>query len=157
MPDRDKVSGRDVAARESLTSAEDFEIALAQAEALLRNVDQGRARVRLVQSLSVGIPLAVAVALTLAIGAGGSDATTATVLAAVCAAFTAVFVGWLQAFVLIPAGRKVRRDERAMIEIIDVLDELVGTVADREGWSTSRKHLARTRIARFPIGARGAR
>jgi hypothetical protein len=44
-----------------------------------------------------------------------------------------------------------------MLEIIDVLDELAGTVADREGWSTSRRQLARTRIARFPIGARGIR
>ncbi|HEX4833816.1 MAG TPA: hypothetical protein VH478_22305 [Trebonia sp.] len=143
--------------RESPTSGEDFEIALLQAESLLRDVDRSRARVRLTQALSLGIPLAVAVMLTLAIGAGSVGALTALILAAVCAALAALAVGWLQLFILVPAVRRIGRDERAMVEITGVLRELMGTVSEREGWSASRKHLARTRIARFPISSRGSR
>jgi hypothetical protein len=75
----------------------------------------------------------------------------------VCGALTVLAVGWLWAFVTVPALRLIARDEYAMIEIVDVLRELTETVAEREGWSASRQRLTETRIARFSISARGAR
>ena len=48
------------------------------------------------------------------------------------------------------------RDERAMIEILDVLREVLPFVAERESWSNTRYQGARTRIARFPIAAERA-
>jgi len=156
-PDEFSVSRKSKTSGESATTGKDFDDALSQAELLLREVDRSRARLRAVLLVEAGIPLAVAVALTLALSASSASGVTTAVLAAVCGTLTVLAVGWLWAFEIVPALRLIARDEYAMIEIVDVLRELMETVAKREGWSASRQHLARTRIARFPISVRGAR
>jgi hypothetical protein len=141
----------------SPTSGKDFDEALVRAETLLDLVDRGHLRARTVQSVSFVLILAVAFGVTLAIGANRLGVLSAVTLSLAAAVIAALGAGCLTTLVLYPIAKQVRRDERAMIEIIGILRELVELVARSENWSTARQQIARTRIARFPIGSRGIR
>jgi hypothetical protein len=141
----------------SPTSGEDFDEALVRAEILLDHVDRGHLRARTVQSISVTLILAVTFGVALAIGANHLGALSAASLSLVAAVIAVLGAGCLTTLVLHPIAKQVRRDERAMIEIIGILRELMELVARNENWSTAHQQIARTRIARFPIGPRGIR
>ena len=147
----------DSVVREPPTSSTDFEFALARAEVLLREVDRSRDQARRLRSLQAAIPLFVALAAAIAIGASGESFVRAVVMIVVCAVIATLAMGMMQVNMVAPAVRRISRDERAMLEIIGILRELLGAVADNEQWSASRERLARTRIARFPIGPRGVK
>jgi hypothetical protein len=138
--------------KQSPTSGADFDDGLDRAEVLLREVEQGRARVRGALALALVIPLVVALTLTLAIGVSDLTVAARFILVVFGAVLVVVASGSLLAFAIAPGVQRLTRDEYAMIEIVGVLRELMGTVAEREGWSATRQHVARTRIARFPIG-----
>jgi len=143
--------------RGSPTSGADFDDGLSRAEALLRDVDRGQFEARMLQLVATGGILGVAFAVALAIAATSLSVIAATAVAAVGAGTAVLGLWFLGAGVMRPLARRVARDERAMIEIIGVLRELMGVVAEEEKWSASRQQLAKTRIARFPIGPRGLR
>ena len=142
--------------RES-TKGDDFDLALARAEMLLEKIDRSRQHARWLRSLQGVIPLVVALALTLTAETGGVTLLKTLTVAVICGAITILAIGWIQISVLRPIARRIGRDERAMLEIVGVLREILGSVADNEHWSAGRQWLARTRIARFPIGPKGAR
>lgn len=125
-----------------------FDSALSGAESLLRGVDRARVLTgifRVVEAIVLfAAPLAFQVGLT---GGGGASAV---VVALVVVAAVAVIVA-LEALVLRPLARQIRRDERAMTGTIDELRELLGSVAAEGGWSRSTYRQMRIRIERFPL------
>jgi hypothetical protein len=162
VPDKGRfIGGRETSAdgddlkswpKPSPASGADFDEGLDRAEALLREVEQGQVRVRGALALALAIPLVVALILTLAIGVSDLTVVARFILVVFGAVLVVVASGSLLAFVIAPGAQRLSRDEYAMIEIVGVLRELMGTVAEREGWSAIRQHITRTRIARFPIG-----
>jgi hypothetical protein len=141
----------------SPTSGKDFDDALVRAEILLDHVDRGHLRARTVQSIAFILILAVVFGVALAIGANRLGALAAATLSLAAGVIAVLGAGCLTTLVFYPIAKQVRRDERAMIEIIGILRELVELVAQNENWSTARQQIARTRIARFPIGSHGIR
>lgn len=142
------------AKRESRTSSHDFDSALDQAELLLQGVDRTREWTRSARAAQLGLPIIVALALTITIGTHSLNATRAFLTVAICVLITAPIVGWIELAVIVPAKRRISRDERAMLDVIGMLRELLVSVAADEGWSAVRQRLTKARIARFPIGSR---
>lgn len=137
----------------SITGAE-FDVALLKAEQLLDSYDRGRAYIRLSTVAMLAAALAVVIPL------GVIAASVAPLVAAVIIAAGLVGVALLIT-VLLRHTRDlvamVRRDERAMLEVIDMLRELLPDVAREEGWGPARYQIAAARVSRFPIGGRGSR
>lgn len=139
-------------------SSADFEEALGQAEALLGEADRARDRARLVRAGQVGV--VALVALALAISAGTTvkvSALSLAVTSVVCAGVLVLLIGWMEVALVLPARRQISRDERTMIEIVNLLRELQVSVGVDESWSAARQRLVKARIARFPIAGRGLR
>jgi hypothetical protein len=143
--------------REFRTSGKDFEFALDQAESLLREVDRASDRARLGRGLQAGIPFILALVLTIIIGTHAVSAWRVVVTVAICALIVIPVAAWIEIGVVLPAKRRISRDERAMIDVIGMLRELQVAVASDENWSAGRQRLIKARIARFPIGSRSFR
>jgi len=79
------------------------------------------------------------------------------VTSAVCAGVLVLLVSWAEIALVLPARKRVSRDERTMIEIVNLLRELQVSVGADENWSAARQRLVKARIARFPIAGRGLR
>jgi len=137
----------------SITGAE-FDAALDKAEQLLGFYDRGRAHIRLsyvlmlASALAVVIPLGVVAASEAFPGLLG--------ITTVGVVGVALLVVMLRRHVR-ALSATVRRDERAMLEVIDVLRELLPDVAKEEGWGPARYQIAAAWVSRFPIGGRGSR
>jgi hypothetical protein len=138
-------------------SSADFEEALSRAEALLAEADRGRDRARLVRAGQVGVAALVALALAISAGTAGVSAATVLITSAVCAGILVLLIGWAEVALILPAKRRISRDERAIIEIVSLLRELQVSVGADENWSAPRQRLVKARIARFPIAPRGLR
>lgn len=143
----------DRAAPES-TSGADFDAALAQAEALLEQIDWADRRVANLTGLAVaGVAFELALATVLSVASVSGVSRLVLLLGAVAVAVAVVLA--VDRVAIRPLRRSCARDERAMIEIVDLLREVLPFVTKRENWSNTRYQVARTRIARFPIGLRG--
>jgi hypothetical protein len=145
------------AKREARTTGDDFDSALDQAELLLQEADRTRYWTRFVRAAQLGLPIIVALALTITIGTHDLTANKAFLTVAICGLITAPIVGWIELAIIVPAKRRISRDERAMLDIIGMLRELLVSIAADEGWSAVRQRLTKARIARFPIGSRSFR
>lgn len=138
----------------AITGAE-FDEALGRAERLLDSFDRIGARARVSSVLVAGSALAAFLLLALIVATGLPAA------AAVAVAVVGVAGEGLTIVAILRHVRALhamaRRDERAMLEVVDMLRELLPDIAKEEGWGPARVQIAAARVSRFPIGRRGSR
>jgi hypothetical protein len=134
--------------RRALSGAE-FDAALSKAEDLLTDCDRARNRNLIVAVFVLGVwTLAAApVAASRAVG----------VVALLVCVVVALVTGAGAVVVALRGHDNRVRDERAMLELVGLLREMLPRVAEAEGWSSVRYRLVEARIARFPIGPRRRR
>jgi hypothetical protein len=131
----------------------EFDGALDRAEALLSALHVMRRAVGRIRIGQVGSAVAALLA-SAALLSSGADVG-AVVAAVVLGVFlAAVLSASLQLLLIEPLMPRIRRDERAMIELVDTLRELFPHLARREKWSELRRYLVRTRLEQFPVGAK---
>lgn len=136
----------------SRLNGREFEDALGHAETYLKAYEETVVRTRLLASagtasLAFGIGM-TAVALATFVNGGVHAAGAALICAAVLFVFTGITI-YGHGVRLRLAGQ---RDERAALDIIHILRELLPDIADMERWSPARYQLTKARVARFPIG-----
>ena len=145
-------------ARAPRMSSADFEEALGRAEALLKDADRARDRARLVRAGQVSVVALVASALAISAGTTvGVSSLSLAITSAVCAGVLVLLISWAEIALVLPARKRISRDERTMIEIANLLRELQVSVGADESWSAARQRLVKARIGRFPIAGRGLR
>jgi hypothetical protein len=138
-------------AGEPPTLGEDFDRSLAWAEALLAGVERGYERLALVR-----VSLGVAVTGVAFLGIAIIVVTSISWLAAVGVMIMALLViatGLVlaQVWLIAPRRRLLRRDEDAMVEMVEILKQFEPSLSEHESWGHVRRYLARSRFARFPI------
>ena len=134
------------------TTAAEFDEALNHAERLLRTVRELRqtvSRLRVVQATATAVwILAGAVFLTRA----ATSPTEAVLFVVATALALAGIVLGVESLTIRPLMPRIRREERTMIELVDMLRELSSHLARREGWSDMRRFLVRIRLEQFSVG-----
>lgn len=132
----------------------EFDRALDKAERLLDSWDRSQSQLRLTTAL-ISVSVLVTATLLAVVAASATLAVTIPVLA-VAAAGLGLAAFWLNRY-LRALHVVSRRDERAMLEVIDVLRELLPDIARAERWGPARYQITTARVSRFPVGRRGTR
>jgi hypothetical protein len=142
----------------SVTTGADIEDALRRAETLMASAEDAARRRRALLVAEVGaLSLAItAAALGTGLSAWMSGARLALVWAVVLLAGVLV-AAVIHVTLTVPLRHRVRREARAAMDIVDFLREVRPMVSEREGWSETRLHVVKARLARFPIDASAIR
>ena len=146
------------ASLDKMTSGADFEDAILAAEAFMGQAEKEAERCRILlvaEGAVVGLTIAV-IALCVGVSHLVSDWRLG-VVSAVVLAFGLITAAAIHRLLVFPLRKRVRRDSRAVVEIVGFLREIMPMISEREGWSETQMLVARTRIARFPIGAKAFR
>jgi hypothetical protein len=131
----------------------DFNETLHHAERLLRDVDGARTRIHLIRLIGLGV--VVITGLVAIPSAAWSDGLWPAA-AATWSVASVLSVVVLASSSTKPLHRQLRRDELAMVDLVDGLRELLPLLADEEKWNSTLILLAQTRLERFPIGVEHA-
>ncbi len=149
------VSGR--GSESERTSGVEFEQALDRAELLLGGVREMRSSIRRLTVTQISTVGVASVVVVIVLTVDRLSAALALALALMAAIATVVFMLAVQIMLVRPLRPQIRRDERAMIELVDMLRELTPHLSRREQWSDVRRLLVRTRLERFPVGVKDAK
>ncbi len=140
------------------TTSADINDALARAEALMSSAEASARTCRLLVTVEAAvIALAIVADGLLGTFTSGTGPGWLTVLFVTILLFGILVASILHLSLLLPLRRRVRRDARATMAIVDFLREVIPLVAERERWSQTRVRVADARIARFPIDAAAIR
>jgi hypothetical protein len=138
-----------------LNSGVQLEDALQVAERLLNQAERAAERRRAARSLEAGVfgfsVLAVA-SIAIADRLVYWRLTTIVVVGVLVGYFVAIVIRNVQE---VPLRKRIDRDARAAVDIVEIARELLPIVARQEGWSDLQTELFRSRLSRFPIGPGG--
>jgi hypothetical protein len=140
-----------------VTPGHEFEEALREAEALLKQADRAQERADRVLTAEVGaVAVAVAVAVIIAI-LGFSSGVLGRALVLIFGGLAGLVVAGTMHFILrAHLINQSKRDEQAAVDVVSLLREVVLTT-DSEKWDVTQLRLVRARLSRFPIGGTGPR
>jgi hypothetical protein len=138
----------------SATTGADIDEALAHAEALMTSAENAARTCRGLLAAEAGtVALAIVAVTLLVVFSRGTGAGRLVVASVVILLLGVLIAGTIHLLLTLPMRKRVRRDARSTMVIIDFLREVIPLVAEREGWSQTRVRIAEARIARFPIDA----
>lgn len=133
-----------------------LEDALRIAERFLDQAERTSDRRRVVRSTEAGV-VGLAIFVTTSIAAldrftGVGRLTFVWVIGILLGVAVTVFIYFVQE---IPLQKRVARDAKAAVDIVEIVRELLPIVSRHEGWSELQTEMVRSRLSRFPIGPGG--